>query len=151
MATAHNSVRQSVSLPTRIAKRVLALAETKKTSASRVLVDLIETGLQAKEAQHQRFFELTDKLAETTDPAERKRLQEQLAGMTFAELVELAAHAVADDARHHVARPAGRERHDQRDRTRRVIVGASPDSDTRKPRTHCKRQRPLRAFHLHLP
>jgi hypothetical protein len=85
VATVHNSVRQSVSLPARIAKRVLALAENKKTSASRVLVELIETGLQAKEAQHQRFFELTDKLAEATDPAERKRLQEELARMTFAE------------------------------------------------------------------
>lgn len=80
----HTSVRQSVSLPARIAKRVLALAETKKTTASRVLVDLIETGLQAKEAQHQRFFELTDKLAQTTDANERKRLQEELARMTFA-------------------------------------------------------------------
>jgi hypothetical protein len=85
VATLHSSVRQSVSLPARIAKRVLALAETKKTSASRVLVDLIETGLQAKEAQHQRFFELTDRLAETEDPAERKRLQEELARMTCAE------------------------------------------------------------------
>ncbi len=85
MATLQNSVRQSVSLPARIAKRVLALAENKKTTASRVLVDLIETGLQAKEAQHRRFFELTDKLAEAKDPAERKRLQEELARMTFAE------------------------------------------------------------------
>jgi metal-responsive CopG/Arc/MetJ family transcriptional regulator len=85
MGTVHSSVRQSVSLPVRIAKRVLALAENKKTSASRVLVDLIETGLQAKEAQHQRFFEAIDRLAEATDPAERKRLQEELARMTFAE------------------------------------------------------------------
>jgi hypothetical protein len=85
VATTHSSVRQSVSLPARIAKRVLALAETKKTSASRVLVDLIETGLQAKEAQHQRFFELTDRLAEAKDSTERKRLQEELARMTFAE------------------------------------------------------------------
>ena len=85
MATLPSSVRQSVSLPARIAKRVLALAENKKTSASRVLVDLIETGLQAKEAQHRRFFEITDQLSETTDPVERKRLQEELARMTFAE------------------------------------------------------------------
>jgi metal-responsive CopG/Arc/MetJ family transcriptional regulator len=85
MANIHSSVRQSVSLPSRIAKRVLALAENKKTSASRVLVDLIETGLQAKEAQHKRFFEITDRLAEATDPAERKSLQEELARMTFAE------------------------------------------------------------------
>jgi hypothetical protein len=73
------SVRQSVSLPSRIASRVRALAETRHTTASRVLVDLIETGLQTKQAQHNRFFELTDQLAETKDPAERKRLQEELA------------------------------------------------------------------------
>jgi hypothetical protein len=85
MATLQNSVRRSVSLPARLAKRVLALAETKKTTAGRILVDLIETGLQTKEAQHKRFFELTDQLAETTDPAERRRLQEELARMTFAE------------------------------------------------------------------
>jgi hypothetical protein len=85
MATVDSPVRQSVSLPARIAKRVVALAKTKKTSASRVLVDLIETGLQAKEAQQKRFFALADRLAETTDPAERKRLQEELARMTFAE------------------------------------------------------------------
>jgi metal-responsive CopG/Arc/MetJ family transcriptional regulator len=85
MSTAHISIRRSVSLPARLAKRVLALAETKKTSASRVLVDLIETGMQAKEAKHQRFFELTDRLAEATDPAERRQLQEELARMTFGE------------------------------------------------------------------
>jgi predicted transcriptional regulator len=73
------SVRQSVSLPSRIANRVRALAETRHTTASRVLVDLIETGLQTKQAQHDRFFELTDQLAEAKDPAERKRLQEELA------------------------------------------------------------------------
>jgi hypothetical protein len=85
MAGNHNSVRQSVSLPARIAKRVLALAETRHTSASRVLVDLIETGLQTKETQHQRFFELTDQLAEATDPVERKRLQAELARLSCAE------------------------------------------------------------------
>jgi metal-responsive CopG/Arc/MetJ family transcriptional regulator len=85
MATLESRVRQSVSLPAKIAKLVATLAETKKTSASRVLVDLIETGLQAKEAQHRRFFEVTDQLAVTSDPAERKRLQEELARMTFAE------------------------------------------------------------------
>jgi metal-responsive CopG/Arc/MetJ family transcriptional regulator len=85
MATLESRVRQSVSLPAKIAKMVATLAETKKTSASRILVDLIETGLQAKEAQHRRFFEVTDRLAEATDPAERKRLQEELARMTFAE------------------------------------------------------------------
>jgi len=76
------SVRQRVSLPSRIANRVRALAETRHTTASRVLVDLIETGLQTKQAQHDRFFELTDQLAETADPIERKRLQEELARLS---------------------------------------------------------------------
>ena len=85
MPGTHNSVRKSVSIPTRIAKRVLALAETRHTSASRVLADLIEIGLQTKESQHQRFFELTDQLAEATDPAERKRLQAELARLSCAQ------------------------------------------------------------------
>ena len=85
MAGTFNTVRQSVSLPARIAKRVLALAETRHTSASRVLVDLIETGLQTKESQHQRFFELTDQLADSTDPVERKRLQAELASLSCSE------------------------------------------------------------------
>jgi predicted transcriptional regulator len=85
MPGTHNSVRKSVSIPTRIAKRVLAMAETRHTSASRVLVDLIETGLQTKESQHKRFFELTDQLVEATDPAERKRLQAELSALSCAQ------------------------------------------------------------------
>jgi len=85
MPGTHNSIRKSVSIPTRIAKRVLAIAETRHTSASRVLVDLIETGLQTKESQHKRFFELTDQLAETTDPVERKRLQAELSALSCAQ------------------------------------------------------------------
>ncbi len=83
MSKPEPSVRQSVSLPARIVKRVRALAKTKKTSANRVLVDLIETGLQSKEAEKERFFAIANRLAESTDPAERQRLKEELARMTF--------------------------------------------------------------------
>lgn len=76
-------VRQSVSLPARIVKRVRALAKTKKTSANRVLVDLIETGLESKQAEKERFFAIANRLAESTDPAERQRLKEELARTTF--------------------------------------------------------------------
>ncbi len=85
MANTEKSVRQSVSLPARVAKRVKALAKTGKTSASRVLVDLIETGLASKEAEKERFFSLTTQLTESTDPAERERLKSELARMTFGE------------------------------------------------------------------
>ncbi len=85
MATAEKSVRQSVSLPTRVAKQVKALAKTEKTSASRVLVDLIEAGLASKEAEKERFFALANRLTESADPTEREKLKKELARMTFGE------------------------------------------------------------------
>jgi hypothetical protein len=85
MADTEGAVRQSVSIPTGIAKRVRALAKTRKTSANRVLVDLIEAGLQSKEGEKERFFSLVNRLTESRDAAERKRLKEELARMTFGE------------------------------------------------------------------
>lgn len=83
MAGNDKTVRQSVSIPAGIAKRVRILAKTRKTSASRVLVDLIEAGLQSKESERERFFALVGRLTESSDLAERQRLKEELARMTF--------------------------------------------------------------------
>ena len=85
MVRTEKSVRQSVSLPAQIAKHVRAIARTRKTSANRVLVDLIEAGLHSKEAERQRFFELANRLTESPDSAERQRIKEELARMTFGE------------------------------------------------------------------
>lgn len=79
------SVRQSVSLPTRVARRIRAIAKTRRTSANRVLVDLIEAGLQAKEAEKERFLALARQFKETSDPRESERLREELANMIFGE------------------------------------------------------------------
>ncbi|MFZ1061452.1 MAG: hypothetical protein WAP47_19940 [Candidatus Rokuibacteriota bacterium] len=83
MAHTERSVRQSVSIPTGIARRVRSLAKKRKTSANRVLVDLIEAGLQSKEAEKEYFFSLVNRLTESRDAAERRRLKEELARMTF--------------------------------------------------------------------
>ena len=83
MAETERTVRQSVSIPAGIAKRVRALARTRKTSANRVLVDLIEAGLQSKDAEKERFLLLVNRLTETRDSAERQRLKEELGRMTF--------------------------------------------------------------------
>ena len=83
MAEVERSVRQSVSIPSGMARRVRALAKTRKTSANRILVDLIEAGLQFKEAEKERFFSLVTRLAESPNSAERHRLKEELARMTF--------------------------------------------------------------------
>lgn len=83
MAGTDRTVRQSVSIPAGIAKRVRTLAKTRKTSANRVLIDLIEAGLQSKESEKERFFALVGRLTESSDAAERQRLKEELARMTF--------------------------------------------------------------------
>jgi hypothetical protein len=85
MTTAEKPIRQSVSLPARLARRVRLLAKNRKTSTNRVLVELIETGIESKESEKSKFFELADQLSATSDPAERKRIKEILARMTFGE------------------------------------------------------------------
>lgn len=85
MADTESTVRQSVSIPARIAKRVRALAKRQKTSANRILVELIESGLESKEAEKERFFAVANKLTESADPQERQRLKKELARMTFGE------------------------------------------------------------------
>lgn len=85
MAKAEKFIRQSVSIPPRVAKHVRAVARTRKTSANRVLVDLIEGGIQSKEAEKDRFYSLASRLSESADPAERQKLKQELARMIFGE------------------------------------------------------------------
>jgi len=83
MAQAERPVRQSVSIPIRIAKRVRAIAKARRTSASRVMVDLIEVGLETQDAEKERFFEVARRYKACSDPKESERLREELARLTF--------------------------------------------------------------------
>ena len=85
MPVAKKRYRQSVSLPPKVAHRVRALAKANRSSASRVVVDLIEKGLDAKDAERQHFFEVGERLIAATDKKEKKRLREELARLTFGE------------------------------------------------------------------
>ncbi len=85
MATSKASVRQTVSLPSGVARRVHSLAKRHRMSASRVIVDLIETGLEAREQEKKRFFELADRLVQSSDASEQRRLKGELARLTFGE------------------------------------------------------------------
>ncbi len=76
-------LRQSVSLPPSIARRVRTLAKTSRTSTNRILVGLIESGLEAQEGERRRFFELADRLTQSRDKDEQNRLKKELARMTF--------------------------------------------------------------------
>jgi predicted DNA-binding protein len=85
MTTAAKPVRQSVSLPPKLARRVRTLAKNQRTSTNHVLVELIETGIESREAEKTRLFQLADQLSQASDPAERKRIKEKLARITFGE------------------------------------------------------------------
>lgn len=84
MPNANKPLRQSVSLSPRVARRVRALARLKKASASRVIAELVESGLETQDAERTRFLELAGRLRRSTDPAEQKRIKEDLAHLTLA-------------------------------------------------------------------
>lgn len=83
MAKPERQIRRSIALPFHIAQRVYTMAKARKISANRVVVDLIEAGIQAKEAEKQHFFSLADQLTKSNDSDERQRIKKELARMTF--------------------------------------------------------------------
>ncbi len=85
MSTSEKTVRQSVTIPQRIARRVKALAKTNRTSANRVIVGLIEQGLNSREQEKRRFFDLADRLVRSRKADEQQRIKDELARMTFGE------------------------------------------------------------------
>jgi len=64
---------------------VKSLAKTNSTSANRIIVELIESGIEARQQERKRFIELADRLARSRDAEEQTRLKEELAVMTFGE------------------------------------------------------------------
>jgi hypothetical protein len=83
MSTANKTVRQSVSLPAKIAAQVRTLAKTRRLSSNRMLVELIENGIEAEKRKQQVFFELAERFRSVTDPKEAARLGDELGRMVF--------------------------------------------------------------------
>ena len=82
-ATKH--VRRSVSLPAPIAKQVARIAKSERSSDNRVLVELIELGIEARKQKEKAFFELAERFRSATDPGEAKQLGDQLGRLVFGE------------------------------------------------------------------
>ena len=59
------------------------MARTRRLSANRMLVELIEDGMEAQKRKQQQFFELAERFRGSTDPEEAKRLGDELARMVF--------------------------------------------------------------------
>jgi hypothetical protein len=76
-------VRQSVTLPAKVATQVRSMAKRQRLSASRMLVELLEEGIEAKKQKEKAFFELAEHFRKATDPKEVERLGEKLGQMVF--------------------------------------------------------------------
>jgi len=83
MRTGKKAVRQSVSLPSSVAAQVRSLAKTRRLSANRMLVELIENGMEAEKRKQREFFDLAERFRSATDPEEAKRLGDQMGRMVF--------------------------------------------------------------------
>ena len=82
-ATKH--VRRSVSLPAPIAKQVDRMAKSRRLSDNRVLVELIELGIEAREQKEKAFFDLAERFRNASDPEQAKRLGDELGHLVFGE------------------------------------------------------------------
>jgi len=83
MKTRTAIVRQSVTLPAKTAAQVRNLAKTRRVSSNRMLIELIENGIEAEKRKQQEFFELAERFRNTTDPKEAERLGDALGKMVF--------------------------------------------------------------------
>jgi hypothetical protein len=83
MRSANKTVRQSVSLPASVAAQVRTLAKARRLSANRMLLELIENGMEADRRKQREFFDLAERFRSSTDPEEVKRLGDQMGRMVF--------------------------------------------------------------------
>jgi hypothetical protein len=83
MKAAIKTVRQSVSLPAGVATQVRSLAKARKLSTNRMMVELIEYGMEAETRKQQEFFDLAERFRAATDPEEVRRLGDQMGRMVF--------------------------------------------------------------------
>ena len=77
------TVRQSVSLPAKLASQVRTMAKSKRLSATRMLVELIENGIEAEKRKQQEFFDLAERFRNESNPDAAKRLGDELGRMVF--------------------------------------------------------------------
>lgn len=83
--SAPKQVRRSVTLPAQVARQVERMAKRRRLSDNRVLVELIEEGIEARKQKEQNFFELAERFRSSPDPEEAKRLGDELGRFVFGE------------------------------------------------------------------
>jgi hypothetical protein len=59
------------------------MARSRRFSANRMLVELIENGIAAEKQKQQEFFDLAERFRSASDPNDVKRLGDQMGRMIF--------------------------------------------------------------------
>ena len=83
MSVKEKAVRQSVTLPAKIATQIRNMAKRRRLSANRMLVELVEEGIEAQKRKEKAFFELAERFRTASDPKEVHELGDQLGKMVF--------------------------------------------------------------------
>ena len=96
-------VRRSVTLPTPVAKQVESIANRRQLSDNRVLVELIELGIEVSKQKERFFFELAERFRASKDPAESKRLGEELSRFVFGDAMSIAMNYSAAPPRRKIS------------------------------------------------
>jgi len=84
MAT-YKKVRRSISLPLEVAKQVDRIAQRRRLSENRVLLQLIEEGISAAKEKEKQFFELAQRFRMAQEPEEISRLGDEMGRFVFGE------------------------------------------------------------------
>jgi len=80
-----SQVRRSITLPPKIAKQVDTIAKQRSLSDNRVLVELIEQGIEAARQKEKAFFQLAERFRAASEPEQVKRLGNELGRFVFGE------------------------------------------------------------------
>ena len=83
MAVSKRVVRQSVSLPAAVARQVRTMAKGRRVSSNRMLVELVEDGIEAKKRKQREFFALAERFRSVGDAKEAERLGDELGRLVF--------------------------------------------------------------------
>jgi len=78
-------VRRSISIPLPVAKQVERMAKNQRLSDNRVLVELIELGIEARKQKEKVFFDLAERFRSASDPDQAKQLGDELGRLVFGE------------------------------------------------------------------
>ena len=78
-------VRRSVTLPRTVAAQVTRMAKQRRLSDTRVLVEVIEQGIEARKQKEKAFLSLAERFRAATNPDQVKQLGDELGRFVFGE------------------------------------------------------------------